>query len=76
MSWPNLNFDSKSFFAGDGGKCYGEPFIAKDYSFVELAKLTRTDASLEWQSFIPWLRQNTRMEIWLKGSTFAVVESN
>ncbi|KAL2413142.1 Oxidase FUB9 [Exophiala dermatitidis] len=25
------------------------------------------DPSLEWDEIIPWLRQNTKMEIWLKG---------
>jgi (S)-2-hydroxy-acid oxidase len=26
------------------------------------------DDSLEWEEVIPWLRKNTKMQIWLKGS--------
>lgn len=29
--------------------------------------LTIPDDSLEWNEVIPWLRANTKMEIWLKG---------
>lgn len=25
------------------------------------------DASLEWEEIIPWLKENTKMQIWLKG---------
>lgn len=30
-------------------------------------KLTITDPSLDWESAIPWIRQHTSLQIWLKG---------
>lgn len=38
---------------------------ARDY------KTSGRDASNSWQSVIPWVKSNTKLEIWLKGSTFA-----
>lgn len=28
------------------------------------------DASNDWETMIPWVKENTRLEIWLKGSMF------
>ncbi|KAA8642599.1 alpha-hydroxy acid oxidase [Aspergillus tanneri] len=39
------------------------------HSFFDEDGRKSYDASLEWKSFIPWLRQNTTLPIWLKGIT-------
>ncbi|KAK2804463.1 Hydroxyacid oxidase 1 [Onygenales sp. PD_10] len=46
----------------------GFPNIVQDES-VEPASNDRIayDRTIEWTTVIPWLRQNTKMEIWLKG---------
>lgn len=33
---------------------------------------TDYDPSLDWESTIPWLRENTSLQIWLKGGLFRV----
>ncbi|KAH7126430.1 (S)-2-hydroxy-acid oxidase [Dactylonectria estremocensis] len=52
MAWPNLLSDGKSELSGDNtGKNDGNDF----------------DPSLDWETAIPWLRRNTKLELWIKG---------
>ncbi|KAH7161137.1 FMN-dependent dehydrogenase [Dactylonectria macrodidyma] len=52
MAWPNLLSDGKSELSGENtGKNDGNDF----------------DPSLDWESAIPWLRRNTKLQLWIKG---------
>lgn len=46
---------------------YGMHFI----SFCLSAINRKPDGSIRWDKTIAWLRQNTKLEIWLKGGTFS-----
>ncbi|KAK2596021.1 hypothetical protein N8I77_013532 [Diaporthe amygdali] len=39
----------------------------KEFSGGNAATAFDEDASLDWDSAIPWLKENTKMQIWLKG---------
>lgn len=57
MGWPNLLSDGKSELNGGADhEGAGEKSTNHDY-----------DASMDWASVIPWLRQHTKLEIWVKG---------
>ncbi|KAJ0159726.1 Hydroxyacid oxidase 1, partial [Colletotrichum tanaceti] len=54
VGWPNLLSDGKSELSGD----------------TDDSKLTSRhdfDPSLDWASAIPWLKQHTKLQLWLKG---------
>ncbi|KAF7557086.1 hypothetical protein G7Z17_g961 [Cylindrodendrum hubeiense] len=52
MAWPNLLSDGKDELSGDNaGKDNKNDF----------------DPSLDWETAIPWLRQNTKLQLWIKG---------
>ncbi|RKU43204.1 hypothetical protein DL546_006001 [Coniochaeta pulveracea] len=54
MSWPNLLSDGKSELMGQER---GSDAPSK-HDF---------DPSLDWNSAIPWMRQHTKLQLWLKG---------
>lgn len=37
------------------------------FIFVLLGYTKSSDPSLDWETTIPWLRQHTKLPIWLKG---------
>lgn len=52
VEWPNLLSDGKSELGGAGsGDSHNHEF----------------DPSLDWENTIPWLRQHTKLQIWIKG---------
>lgn len=53
MTLPNLASMSASSGNSDGGRSYNH---------------SGRDASNSWTSVIPWVKKNTKLEIWLKGS--------
>ncbi|KAH0424600.1 fmn-dependent dehydrogenase family protein [Colletotrichum camelliae] len=54
VEWPNLLSDGKSELSG----------AIKDEQAVSKHDF---DPSLDWDSAIPWLKQHTKLQIWLKG---------
>ncbi|KAK1852006.1 fmn-dependent dehydrogenase family protein [Colletotrichum chrysophilum] len=54
VEWPNLLSDGKSELSG----------AIKDKQAVSKHDF---DPSLDWDSAIPWLKQHTKLQIWLKG---------
>ncbi|KAI0435754.1 hypothetical protein F4803DRAFT_286060 [Xylaria telfairii] len=54
MAWPNLLSDGKAELGGQ----QGEVAAPGRYDY---------DASLDWETTIPWMRKHTKMQIWLKG---------
>jgi (S)-2-hydroxy-acid oxidase len=60
MSWPNLLSDGKNELNGsDNRGVNGDEVLGRlshDY-----------DASLDWETAIPWLRKHTKLQIWVKG---------
>ncbi|KAJ3578413.1 hypothetical protein NPX13_g2150 [Xylaria arbuscula] len=54
IEWPNLLSDGKSELSGSEK----DPNAPSSHDF---------DPSLDWESSIPWLRENTDLEIWIKG---------
>ncbi|KAL1595396.1 hypothetical protein SLS59_008328 [Nothophoma quercina] len=52
MSWPNLLSTGQDEFGAPDGKRDGPQAF---------------DDTLEWEEVIPWLKANTKMQIWLKG---------
>lgn len=52
MSWPNLLSTGQDEFGAPDGKRDGPQAF---------------DDTLEWEEIIPWLKANTKMQIWLKG---------
>lgn len=53
MEWPNLLLSGKEELSEVAGE-------TKDYDY---------DPSLDWESAIEWLREQTKMQLWLKGVT-------
>lgn len=43
-----------------------------DYGYDIDLTWALTDASLNWEATIPWLRQHTNLQIWLKGGMHAI----
>ena len=65
LSFPNLAFVTDETVSTDDldyGKLLG--MLERSMQIV----LTPVDPSAEWNELIPWLRQHTKLEIWLKGS--------
>ncbi|KAI1391586.1 FMN-dependent dehydrogenase [Hypoxylon trugodes] len=54
LTWPNLLSDGKSELRG----AERETKEAQNHDF---------DPSLDWDSAIPWLRANTKLQVWIKG---------
>ncbi|KAI9155665.1 Oxidase FUB9 [Paramyrothecium foliicola] len=54
MSWPNLLSDGKSELSGKRSEISGE----SRHDF---------DPSLDWDTAIPWIREHTSLQLWLKG---------
>ncbi|KAF9880870.1 fmn-dependent dehydrogenase family protein [Colletotrichum karsti] len=54
VEWPNLLSDGKSELSGEIRD--GKAVSKHDF-----------DPSLDWDSAIPWLKQHTKLQIWLKG---------
>ncbi|KAK7417236.1 hypothetical protein QQX98_004670 [Neonectria punicea] len=52
MAWPNLLSDGKEELSGENSGS------ASRHDF---------DPSLDWETAIPWLRQNTKLQLWIKG---------
>ncbi|KPM34008.1 Peroxisomal (S)-2-hydroxy-acid oxidase [Neonectria ditissima] len=52
MAWPNLLSDGKEELSGENS-C-----SSSRHDF---------DPSLDWETAIPWLRQNTKLQLWIKG---------
>lgn len=50
----------------------GDEIIDEDgkvkYVPMRSYKIAVRDTSPSWETFIPWLKENTSLEIWLKGS--------
>lgn len=74
MSWPNLLSDGKSELSG-GGRNPDAP-SKHDFGTVDAqgprlgtaGPLTPLQIpSLDWDSAIPWLRQHTKLQLWLNG---------
>lgn len=64
MEFPNILSNGKSEFSGDNeATAYGE----RRHTKPRINVLTIVDASLKWDTAIPWLKANTNMQIWLKG---------
>lgn len=53
MAWPNLLSDGKSELSGSS-----EDLTQSKHDF---------DPSLDWDTAIPWLRQHTKLQLWIKG---------
>lgn len=45
------------------------PSVSNRFRYLQLLLTNTSDDSLEWEEIVPWLKQNTTMEIWLKGIT-------
>ncbi|KAF4898092.1 Oxidase FUB9 [Colletotrichum fructicola] len=61
MSWPNLLSDGKSELRASSdqiGKSDEVPAEPSKHDY---------DPSVDWDSLIPWLRQHTKLQIWVKG---------
>lgn len=61
MSWPNLLSDGKSELRASSdqiGKSDEVPAEPSKHDY---------DPSVNWDSLIPWLRQHTKLQIWVKG---------
>lgn len=56
MEWPNLLSDGKSELSGQDAADREKSNSRHDF-----------DPSLDWNSAIPWLRQNTKLQLWIKG---------
>ena len=54
IEWPNLRSDGKSELSGSEAN----PSAVNKHEF---------DASLDWDTAIPWLRANTKLQLWIKG---------
>ncbi|GKT67932.1 FMN-dependent dehydrogenase family protein [Colletotrichum tofieldiae] len=54
VEWPNLLSDGKSELSGETRD--GQAVSRHDF-----------DPSLDWDSAIPWLKQHTKLQLWLKG---------
>ncbi|GJC98582.1 2-hydroxy-acid oxidase [Colletotrichum higginsianum] len=54
VGWPNLLSDGKSELSGETND--GQLTSRHDF-----------DPSLDWDSAIPWLKQHTKLQLWLKG---------
>ncbi|KZL68651.1 fmn-dependent dehydrogenase family protein [Colletotrichum incanum] len=54
VEWPNLLSDGKSELSGE----IRDGQVASRHDF---------DPSLDWDSAIPWLKQHTKLQLWLKG---------
>lgn len=52
MAWPNLLSDGKDELSGENAGTDSK----NDF-----------DPSLDWETAIPWLRQNTKLQLWIKG---------
>ncbi|KAJ0370216.1 hypothetical protein COL154_001347 [Colletotrichum chrysophilum] len=72
VEWPNLLSDGKSELSG---AIKDKQAVSKhDFGKDEYQKrywnafLTISDPSLDWDSAIPWLKQHTKLQIWLKGA--------
>ncbi|CAD0105791.1 unnamed protein product [Aureobasidium uvarum] len=64
MEFPNILSNGKAEFSGDNeATAYGERHSKPSRNCM----LTAVDASLKWDTAIPWLKANTKMQIWLKG---------
>ncbi|KAF3801748.1 Oxidase FUB9 [Colletotrichum gloeosporioides] len=61
MSWPNLLSDGKSELRASSdqiGKSDEVPAEPSKHDY---------DPSVDWDSLIPWMRQHTKLQIWVKG---------
>ncbi|WYZ41430.1 hypothetical protein EsH8_V_000325 [Colletotrichum jinshuiense] len=73
VEWPNLLSDGKSELSGeikDGQAVSRHDFgkLVTRRDLVSVADLGKhADPSLDWDSAIPWLKQNTKLQLWLKG---------
>jgi (S)-2-hydroxy-acid oxidase len=67
FNFPNLKFLSKDADAevpvGTSDLDYGKPHLPHQ----NRSSLTYRDATINWIDTIPWLREQTSMQIWLKG---------
>ncbi|WQF88474.1 Putative FMN-dependent dehydrogenase, FMN-dependent alpha-hydroxy acid dehydrogenase, active [Colletotrichum destructivum] len=54
VGWPNLLSDGKSELSGETN----DGHLTSQHDF---------DPSLDWDSAIPWLKQHTKLQLWLKG---------
>lgn len=54
MEWPNLLSDGKNELSGTE-------------EHRDAASRHDFDPSLDWNSAIPWLRENTKLQLWIKG---------
>ena len=70
LSFPNiLSGGLKEFAEGENSHDYGQLIVPAGRVYIlTFAYFTTIDAGLEWAEIIPWLRKNTKMQIWLKGS--------
>jgi hypothetical protein len=66
-TFPNIESktNAASVEASGDGVNYGK--IPSKQEEVQRANV-RTDATPDWETVIPWLRSNTKLPIWLKGS--------
>lgn len=48
------------------------PMLVDDGTISADAKHLQWDPSITWEESIRWLREHTRMEIWLKGSMYHI----
>ncbi|KAM5349041.1 hypothetical protein ACJ41O_008864 [Fusarium nematophilum] len=53
MAWPNLGSDGKSELSGSN-----DDLSHSKHDF---------DPSLDWDTAIPWLREHTKLQLWIKG---------
>jgi (S)-2-hydroxy-acid oxidase len=70
MCWPNLRSTGRDeFFGAESNMAFGElsPLMVVEEAIA--SKERDLDASVDWNSIIPWLRSRTSLQIWVKGGT-------
>lgn len=65
LSFPNIQCESDSLM-----KYYGAGYGASICVVSSWLLLIDPDATLTWDKTIPWLKKNTSLQIWLKGSEY------
>ncbi|CAD0083641.1 unnamed protein product, partial [Aureobasidium vineae] len=71
MEFPNILSTGKAEFSGENeATAYGECLCWT----LTGVMLIIVDASLKWDTAIPWLKANTKMQIWLKGDVALAIQ--